>query len=469
MDDSVTPGNNDTDKLLAAVSTVLNESESPPTHGLSRQQLAEFIAREAKQVAEKVNGHNGGRAWSAYLSEPSTIFWMVADVSTEEGQNKVINALNEYLGTVDVPKAWNSFQQERAEQARQKIHDRLLDKYGPGLRTFRRNEASEDIATVLRESQGPPPATWGEHHKVLWSKGEALLIAAGIGAGKTTLAGLLVRALLFGGDVLGQPVATLAPGSKVLYLALDRPDQIKRSLARQFTAGQLDALADRLVLWRGSLPADAAENPDILKDIADYYDNVAVVIVDSLKDVAIGLSEDRVGAGYNEARKRLLDSGRELVELHHLTKGGDDYGSVWLNAGAGSVIRLSGKPGAKLGTMTHTKQPAHPVGPLKIAHDHDRGEITLRTKDATATTEAESEDDIVSRLPEWVSGEGGEGVTAADAALFLYGSDGPTERERARYALEKHTGEDGGLYRVPGTRGGNGATRQPSRWVAVDE
>ncbi len=78
-------------------------------------------------------------------------------------------------------------------------------------------------------------------------------------------------------------------------------------------------------------------------------------VVDSLKDAALGLSDDEVGAGWNRARQGALVDGVQLLELHHNTKrtpsGGkpdalpDVYGSVWLTAGAGSVVMLSGDPG----------------------------------------------------------------------------------------------------------------------------
>ena len=75
------------------------------------------------------------------------------------------------------------------------------------------------------------PALWGEGDRVLWAEGEALMVCGGPGVGKTTITGQLVRALLAGGDVLGLPVARRR---RVLYLAMDRPRQIARSLRRQF-------------------------------------------------------------------------------------------------------------------------------------------------------------------------------------------------------------------------------------------
>lgn len=416
------------------------------------------IAGDAEQIAEGVERF-GGRSATAGLGRPGNTFFQRIDALPEGVQPKVIDVLDEYLESVDVSKAWNNYGLAQVEEVRNKFLSQMANKYG--LSTFQRNRQSDDVASALREAQGPPPAWWGNGSDVLGADGESLLITAGVGVGKTTLAGLLARGFVFGGEVLGQPVRTLAPGQKILYLALDRPDQIARSLARQFTAEQLDALQGRLVIWRGPLPADAAEEPAVLKDVANYYGHdVAVVIVDSLKDAARGLSEDRVGAAYDTARKRLLESGRQLIELHHLTKGGDGYGSVWLSAGAGSVIRLTGSASSKLGTLTHMKQPARVVGPLKFAHDRVRGEISLHAKDVTAAvTEGRAKD-----LAKWVAGHGADGVTAAEAALFLgYESEGPSGRQRARRALDEHT-EEGGLYCIAGTRGG-----KPSRWVSADE
>jgi AAA domain len=403
-------------------------------------------------------------------SSLDSLFQRIADLTEDERTVALALVDDTHLGTClvpfgGIPQAWTDFQRKRAAQERQKVLDRLDEGYGPNA--FGVGDKVGDAATLLGDAQGPPPAIWGSGQDVFWVESEALLIGAGVGAGKTTLAGLLSRALLFGGDVLGQPVKRLAPGQRVLYLALDRPSQIVRSLARQFTSEQRDALAGRLVIHRGALPADAAENPDVLKDAADYY-GAHVVIVDSLKDAARGLVEDRVGAAYNDARRRLLGSGRELVELHHLTKGGEDYGSVWLNAGAGSVLRLSGKSGAKTTTLIHTKAPAHPVGPLKVIHDRDNGEASLRSTAPTTETPAAPANGGRG-LVEWVTSRGSDGVSAADAAEFLYGSTERGDLERAKRALDKHTGPECDLFCIAGTRGGNDASRKPSRWVAVEE
>ena len=76
------------------------------------------------------------------------------------------------------------------------------------------------------------------------------------------------------------------------------------------------------------------------------------VVVDSLKDAAIGLTDDVVGAGWNRARQAAIVAGVQLVELHHsrkLAQGAtagqpsidDVYGSTWLTSGTGSVILLT--------------------------------------------------------------------------------------------------------------------------------
>ncbi len=162
--------------------------------------------------------------------------------------------------------------------------------------------------------------------------------------------------------------------------------------------------------------------------------------------------------------ERPLDTGRELVELHHLTKGLAPYGSVFIPAGAGSIVRLSGRASGTTGTLTHRKSPAHVVGPLKVVHDRDHGEVSLRQSDASAGKSGVAvEKDLVG----WVTGRGRDGITAVDAAMFLYSSGERGDVERARRVLDTHIGR-GLMSGIEGTRGGNAASRKPSRWVAVE-
>jgi replicative DNA helicase len=226
------------------------------------------------------------------------------------------------------------------------------------------------------------PAVWGEDNGILWAQGQALMICGPAGVGKTTLTGQIVRARLALGDgtVLGLPVQ---PSRKrVLYLAMDRPAQIRRSLRRLFTEDDREALDERLVLWSGPPLADLAQDTNLLKRMALEAD-ADTVIVDSLKDAAVGLSEDIVGAGYNRARQAALEAGIEVLELHHQRKAGtngsepnqlaDVYGSTWITAGAGSVIILWGSAGDPVVKLIHIKQPMDEVGPFQVLHDGASG------------------------------------------------------------------------------------------------
>lgn len=321
------------------------------------------------------------------------------------------------------------------------------------------HHAFVDGASFVLDQPPTIPAVWGEGNRVLWAEGEALMIAGGQGLGKTTLAGQLVRALLGVGDgkVLGLPV-TPAAGGPVLYLAMDRPRQIARALGRQFSEHDRAALAG-LIVRAGPPPADIAAQPLLLAGLAAEVD-AEVVIVDSLKDAAVGLSDDQVGAAYNRARQTVLHNGVQLLELHHVVKRGahpggpitsvaDIYGSTWLTSGAGSVVLLHGEPGDPIIGFRHVKQPAEEVGPYRLLHDQGAGVLSI-----------EHGVDLV----ELVRVGGPEGLTAKGAAQAITEKPNPSraEVEKARRRLDQLAG-DGVLVRLDGGRGG-GDTRQTAAW-----
>lgn len=283
-----------------------------------------------------------------------------------------------------------------------------------------------------------PPAVWGNGAEVLWAEGEALMIAAPQGVGKTTLAFQLVRARLgLQPAVLGYPVAPSA--SRVLYLAMDRPAQAQRAAARLFAKDDRALLNERLAVWKGPPPFDMAKNPAILAMLASDA-GADTVIVDSLKDAAVGLSDDVVGAGYNRARQYALAAGVQVLELHHTVKRGangaepstiaDVYGSTWITSGVGSVVSLFGDPGDPLVSFRHLKQPMTEVGPFKVSHDHAAGTSTVHYGVDVV--------DLARRA-------GTQGLLASNVAAVLYDTNKPTgaQTEKARRLLRRKA--DAGL------------------------
>jgi len=171
---------------------------------------------------------------------------------------------------------------------------------------------------------------WGDARHVLWSPGEALMIVGPPGVGKTTTVQQLVLARVgVTDDFLGFPVKKTT--SKVLYLAMDRPAQIGRSMRRMVIEGDRDLLDERLVVWPGPPPRDAAKAPEILKMLAEKA-GADTIIVDSLKDAAVGLTDPETAGWYNRARQRALAAGIEVVEIAHQKKQGNGGGARWHGA-----------------------------------------------------------------------------------------------------------------------------------------
>lgn len=334
-----------------------------------------------------------------------------------------------------------------------------LDDASPVVPNADPDNAIDGARFILDQPEGIP-TIWGRGSQVLWPRGEALMIAGGQGLGKTTLAGQVTAGLLGVGDrcVLGLPVTDMS--CKVLYLAMDRPRQIARSLRRQFGPGDRDILSERLVVWEGPPPRDLAANPALLAKMADYY-HAGVVVVDSLKDAAVRLAEDAVGAQWNRARQHLLSQGCQLLELHHSTKRGpagapitgvaDVYGSTWLTSGCGSIILLVGEPGDPIVSFRHVKQPAEEVGPYQLLHDQSAGHLSI---------------DFQVDLLELVKLSGAHGLTAKEAATAITGKDKPSgaEVEKARRRLNQKVSE-GVLVRLGGDRG-RGST---AAWFVADQ
>lgn len=335
---------------------------------------------------------------------------------------------------------------------------------GPGRRgrhTAQQMNGAEFIFGV----EADEPGIWGSGHKVLWSPGEALMVTGPPGVGKTTIAQQLVLARIGLTDTfLGFPVAQTT--SKVLYLAMDRPRQIARSMRRMVDEGDRELLAERLMVWRGPLPHDVADNPDILLKAAEKF-GADTLIVDSVKDASLGLADTERAGLYNRARQRALTGGIEIVEIAHQVKRGgngtapktlqDVHGGMELTAGAGSVFLVWGAAGDLVVEFNHLKQPAEMVGPLHLVHDHDAGR-----------TEVEQMPDVVDVL----RAEPWKVWSASDLAARLSESSAKPSRsdvERARKRVEKLV-VDGFAVRVQGDvgRGGKPEVRYRFGQMAPD-
>jgi replicative DNA helicase len=226
-------------------------------------------------------------------------------------------------------------------------------------------------------------ALWGGPDTPVWASGESLMLFGPPGIGKSTLMHLLVfgRLGLFG-ELLGMPVQD--DGSKLLYLAMDRPRQIARAMARLVRPQYRPVLAERLVVWGGPLPFDITKDRTRLAEICREQ-GVTTVVVDSIKDAVTSPSDEEAAGGYNQARQTCLAQGIEWLESHHNRKAqgenkqpntiDDVYGNRWLTAGAGSVLCLWGTPGNPVVKLSQLKSPGEFLTTADVEIDFWQGEV----------------------------------------------------------------------------------------------
>ena len=252
-----------------------------------------------------------------------------------------------------------------------------MDPIGPVDTTAGRLKSG---AKFVLDDRADLEAIWGSDDEVVWPSGEPLLVVGPTGVGKTTvILQVLAGRLGIVDEVLGWPVKTA--NKPVLYLAMDRPMQIRRAMRRLFGEEHRDILEERLIVHEGPLPLDLGKVPEQLRVIVADAD-AGTVFIDSLKDAAVKITDDEVGGNLNRAIQQVLRDGIEVAGLHHQRKGQggakpttleDVYGSTWVTAGAGSVVPLAGAAGDPIVELRHLKQPASEVGPLKIEHNHPTG------------------------------------------------------------------------------------------------
>jgi replicative DNA helicase len=302
-----------------------------------------------------------------------------------------------------------------------------------------------DGGAFILDAPAHVPAVWGEGSEVLWSAGEPMMICGPQGVGKSTIAQQLILARLGVRDriVLGFAVAA-DPGRRVLYVASDRPNQIAQSMRRMVSEEHRERLVDGLRVVRGPLVFDLTQEPEKLLALASDC-GAGTVLIDSLKDIAMSLSEDRVGGTVNRALQLLVAEGIEVCSLHHQRKAtsenkrprslADVYGSTWLTSGHGSVVLLWGEPGDAVIELSHLKQPADEVGPLELVHDHHAGTTSVHERPTVRALVAAATDG---------------GISVADAAVRLHGpSPSRNDIEKARRKLDSLV-RQGEAVKVPG-------------------
>ncbi|WP_368664896.1 AAA family ATPase [Mycobacterium sp. E2733] len=312
---------------------------------------------------------------------------------------------------------------------------------------------------------------WGDGSKLLWARGQGLLICGPQGVGKSTVAQrlILARMGLIPAILFDHTVAE--DDRPVLYLAMDRPDQIHDSLLRMVDPSKLDEdevakLKRQLIVWPKQPPFKADLDPERFAQwVAEEGRDPGVVVFDSVKDMLTSIVTDEAGLAFNTTVQLILANGTDTVGNHHQRKPtvgnfkpdklADVYGSTWLTAGQGSVVLLWGEPGARSVELRHLKPIRERVGPLAVNFDH-------------ATGRANGGEPMTILMNLAVT-SGKDGMTLDDAVRAVRGTTRADDTWRAhsqavKRLLDKLV-ERALLKKIDGQRGGPGGGARGPRWV----
>lgn len=402
------------------------------------------LRRAGREVdgAELMRLHNNSIGSSSYAEKHAGA---VHDLSVE----RQVRHLGQELLAAEDSAEWSA------------IVAKLLRLTGDSRRIGRSHRRKSGARFVLDDPAELEPV-WGAGDEIFWAVGEGCLIVGPSGTGKTTLSLQLVAALLGIIDtVLDRPVK--ASSGRVLYLAMDRPRQIRRAMRRIFGEEHREVLDELLVVWEGPIPADLGKDPEKLLELASSA-GATTVFLDSLKDVAGKLTDDEVGGNVNRAIQLCLADGVDVLGLHHQRKGqgGEKpttleavYGSTWLTAGAGSVVLLWGAPGDPIVELRHLKQPAAEVGPLKIEHDHLTGRSYVFRGQADPLV-------VLRHAP--------KGITSVELARIMFEVEKPSDnqRKKAQRQLDRLV-RDGLARKLDGGGRGDDGRSTAARYCAVTD
>lgn len=192
-------------------------------------------------------------------------------------------------------------------------------------RLFELSSAQVYNGVAFLEDVQPGDPVWGSGKTVAWAKNQGFMVFGTDGTGKSTVLQQIVLARLGirDTDVLSFPV--VQDDRSVLYLALDRPAQIRESIERMVNLADpntYDVLKRRLVVVKGPVPFQCDDNPKAFVDwcLALAGDDCGMVIVDSVKDMVTSCKEDVAGAGFNDTLQLFISKGIEFGCAHHNRK-----------------------------------------------------------------------------------------------------------------------------------------------------
>ncbi|WP_160110856.1 bifunctional DNA primase/polymerase [Mycolicibacterium houstonense] len=278
------------------------------------------------------------------------------------------------------------------ELEKQEVQRRVAARTAQALLDSCSDQAFDGVAFLESGIDAEP--LWGVGQQALMAPGQGSMVFGTDGAGKSTIMQqfMLARTGLGDDDVLGFPVDQ--SDQPILYLALDRPEQIRRSIARMVDLTDpavRDRLKRKVIVWRGALPFHCDLDP---KAFADWVmqiggDDLGLVVADSVKDMVSSCTEDSAGMGFNDTVQHITTRGVEFACCHHNRKPNaanmrprqlaDVYGSRWLTAGLGSVLNIW-KLDDQRRELTQLKTPyGSPVDPVEYTDDYTRGVSSTTT------------------------------------------------------------------------------------------